>query len=564
MGCEGLTVKLRNIVVFVGVTLTLLQGCGSSSNDEAAEGVRPAASRPQSSTQVDVINSFITSERRAPTAAAANSTNLFTNPGFESGLNGWTDCQTNASSLSTDAFAGNNALALAENKCFYQSVEVTSVGEYALSCFAKLVTNQAWTGMGMAFVNSDYRVLGTAPVAVVTADTYTQIDTKGTAPAGTSFISMWIHSDHGALVDNCSLQLESDRAPAAPVDANNLLANGDFSVVNAGNSSPAKWTVGCAASVIADGASLYLSDGTCVDQSLSVGAIQNLKSAPGVLSCLVTEIEGYSDLSVFLDNELKHVQVIEPNQKNTRVALAVDAARASNGFVTLYSEGHLQVEDCVFSTSNGSNDNTPTDENNGSVENSARYRITFNATWSARTHPVNFPPPAHFSGLAGAVHNDQVVFWRPGALATSGITLMAETGDASELLAEVATAVAAGTAAAEIAGNGVPSSPGSTTLEFEVTRDHPLVTITSMVAPSPDWFIGVRDLALFDGREFVESLAIDLAVYDAGTDSGRVFITDDVDTQPRAPITRLSTAAIESNFVNGLPSMGQFVITKLP
>lgn len=33
----------------------------------------------------------------------------------------------------------------------------------------------------------------------------------------------------------------------------------------------------------------------------------------------------------------------------------------------------------------------------------ARYEVTFDALWSEATHPTDFPPSAHFSGLAVAM-----------------------------------------------------------------------------------------------------------------------------------------------------------------
>ena len=44
---------------------------------------------------------------------------------------------------------------------------------------------------------------------------------------------------------------------------------------------------------------------------------------------------------------------------------------------------------------------------------SATYQVTFEATWSAATHPTDFPQDglAHFSALVGATHNADVVFW---------------------------------------------------------------------------------------------------------------------------------------------------------
>jgi len=58
----------------------------------------------------------------------------------------------------------------------------------------------------------------------------------------------------------------------------------------------------------------------------------------------------------------------------------------------------------------------------------ASYTVTFTSTWSASTHPVDFPTSAHFSGLIGATHSNRVVFWRTGELASPGIQAMAELG----------------------------------------------------------------------------------------------------------------------------------------
>ena len=157
-------------------------------------------------------------------------------------------------------------------------------------------------------------------------------------------------------------------------------------------------------------------------------------------------MQGYADLSVFFDNTLQGVKRILTTDINKRVELTVDAEQPGNGFVSLYSDGNLQVENCQMVASNNavntSPDVEPADtEDNIVTATSARYRLTFNSVWSAQTHPLNFPPPAHFSPLAGAVHNDSVEFWAPGQLATDGYELMAETGDPSGVLAEVASSI---------------------------------------------------------------------------------------------------------------------------
>src|SRR5262245_42337542 len=118
----------------------------------------------------------------------------------------------------------------------------------------------------------------------------------------------------------------------------------------------------------------------------------------------------------------------------------------------------------------------------------ASYTVTFVSTWSAATHPVNFPTTsAHFSGLIGATHDDRVRFWREGELASPGIQAMAELGSKTPLTDEIGAAMAAGTAQYVLSGNGIRPSPGQVTLDFQISSTHPLVTLVSMIAPSPDW-----------------------------------------------------------------------------
>ena len=67
----------------------------------------------------------------------------------------------------------------------------------------------------------------------------------------------------------------------------------------------------------------------------------------------------------------------------------------------------------------------------------ATYTVTFEATWSAETHPANFPASAHFSGLIGGTHNGAIGFWTDGELASLGVKQMAEWGSKSALQGEV-------------------------------------------------------------------------------------------------------------------------------
>ena len=191
----------------------------------------------------------------------------------------------------------------------------------------------------------------------------------------------------------------------------------------------------------------------------------------------------------------------------------------------------------------------------------ARYRVLFNATWSASTHPNQFPSAPHFSGLIGGTHNEAVSFWGPGQNATRGIKSMAETGGQSLLAGEIRAAIERGTAQHVLRGGGIGRSPGLVSLVFEINRDFPLVTLVSMIAPSPDWFVGVRDLSLLEAGDWVEERTLELFPYDAGTDSGVTFNSRDAATVPPQPIRRITEPPL-GNGRTAAP-LGTFTFTRI-
>jgi hypothetical protein len=191
----------------------------------------------------------------------------------------------------------------------------------------------------------------------------------------------------------------------------------------------------------------------------------------------------------------------------------------------------------------------------------AEYDVVFNATWSAATHPTDFPTGAHWSGLVGGLHDNRVEFWHPGATATLGMQNMAELGSKTQLLAEVSTAIAAGTANQTLSGGGISGGSGMVTLRFQVDRTHPLVTLVTMVAPSPDWFAGVRGLPLIENGEWVQSKTVALYPWDTGTDSGATFTSPNQVTSPRGVITRIVTPPLATG--GYAPPMGTFTFTRV-
>jgi len=200
----------------------------------------------------------------------------------------------------------------------------------------------------------------------------------------------------------------------------------------------------------------------------------------------------------------------------------------------------------------------------------ARYRVTFDATWSSATHPGAWPPGAHWSTLVGAVHNDRVSFWRAGAPASPGIENMAERGATSTLATEIQPALQSGDALVLLIDqSGGLSSPGSKSLlyqagryDFPVDLDHPMITLVSMVAPSPDWFVGVHDLSLLENGRWTDTKEIQLFAYDAGTDDGADFTSADIEAQPHGVISIIE--GYPARIGDALVPFGTFTFTRVP
>lgn len=163
----------------------------------------------------------------------------------------------------------------------------------------------------------------------------------------------------------------------------------------------------------------------------------------------------------------------------------------------------------------------------------------------------------------GGVHNETTHFFRLGETSSEGIRLMAELGQQGTLLTEVAAAMALGTANFQLAGGGISSSPGSRALVFPqvMRRDFPLVTLVSMIAPSPDWFVGVDSLNLLEHDQWVASKVVTLYGADAGTDSGVTFTSPDQVTVPRGVATQFTGFPALQNGL--IVPFGTFTFTRL-
>ena len=170
---------------------------------------------------------------------------------------------------------------------------------------------------------------------------------------------------------------------------------------------------------------------------------------------------------------------------------------------------------------------------------SATYTVTFKGAWTVEATPGGVPDGAHFSPLIGGVHNADVAFLEAGGTATPGIESMAERGRTATLTEEIQAAGA--NALSVLRKDSGPGATASDTFEaVTVTADHPRITLLSMIAPSPDWFVGVFGLSLLDAEgNWADALTVNLYPWDAGTEEGDDFSFDNAATVPPGTIVSL-------------------------
>lgn len=195
--------------------------------------------------------------------------------------------------------------------------------------------------------------------------------------------------------------------------------------------------------------------------------------------------------------------------------------------------------------------------------NSALYDVTVTGMWSSASHPVNYPSNAHFSPLVGMVHNNKAKLFELGELASPGIKSMAETGSVTVLNTEIDALISGGNVASRINGTGISNGTGGGTATVQISGSHSMVSIVSMIAPSPDWFISIHDLSLIRNGEYISDTIINMGSYDSGTDSGTSFTSNNEATTPADTISLITDSPL-GNGITVTPAVAsiRFVLRK--
>ena len=179
------------------------------------------------------------------------------------------------------------------------------------------------------------------------------------------------------------------------------------------------------------------------------------------------------------------------------------------------------------------------------AQSSATYTVTFQGNWTIASTPGGVVAGAHFTTLIGAIHNDMVTFWESGGTATPGVENVAELGSTGTFKSEInANSNAISVVEKSVSGGGT----GSAAFDVRLTNEHPLVTLLSMIGPSPDWFVGVSGLSLLNAQgQWMSTREVDLFPYDAGTEEGTEFSLSNPATSPQGVIASIKGMGKFSN-----------------
>lgn len=154
------------------------------------------------------------------------------------------------------------------------------------------------------------------------------------------------------------------------------------------------------------------------------------------------------------------------------------------------------------------------------LRQSQNYLVTLVSNWNKEDH-LKLPGGAHFSKPAVVHHKSDYTLIPFGGQATPGLEELAELGQTGEIEEEFEQKMRTGFI---ISYSIFPAMHLSdrTSMQFtiSVTASAPYFSMASMIAPSPDWIIGIDSLPLYDKEKGFSSGVERQALYaiSAGTE----------------------------------------------
>jgi len=169
----------------------------------------------------------------------------------------------------------------------------------------------------------------------------------------------------------------------------------------------------------------------------------------------------------------------------------------------------------------------------------AEYTVIVKSLWTKRNFPLEYPTnDARFSGLIGASHNARYAIFTVGRKPTRGLERLSEEGKHSPLNDEIQTAIDAGNALEKFESGNLKNFSDSMVTTVRVDPAHPLISVVTMIQPSPDWFAGASGVSLSENGGWVKRRTVTMVAYDAGADAGTTYKSADRPRNPTRPTTR--------------------------
>lgn len=188
----------------------------------------------------------------------------------------------------------------------------------------------------------------------------------------------------------------------------------------------------------------------------------------------------------------------------------------------------------------------------------ADYTMQVTTYWSAPQFTVS--AKVHITNIVGMVHSVDTFLWKPGFLATPGLKDVAETGNTTKMNLEIDKIITLNKASLRF-NITPPVINGSVQKDFTLTQKYSNVSFASMIAPSPDWFIGINNFSLIKNNNWIKDTTINIFVYDAGTEDGDVFGYNNPATSPQANVS-LQTASKATVLANGNASLARMATVR--
>lgn len=363
--------------------LILVNACSQqTSSSKVVVPDIPQADQPSPSIDVsETVNTFQQENRIVTTALGDNK---LVNPAFEQGTLGWTSCGgATGYSLTTDSVSGQAGKL--STGCFYQTVNATAGTQLSLSCKTKITDNSGWSGMGYGYTDSNFAVLEEAPVQTMSGSGFRDYSTTLTAPANTTYASVWVYTDGTVHVDDCSL---SSGAPSAP--QGNLLSNPSFTSsadwFNCGNAN--NWNIASGNLNLTGTACLYQTNNA--QPNLQYNLSCTSKRGAGVFTefILTALDDAYQNIG-------QEIGLIESTSFQSKQVSLTTPANTKYVAVTFYGEGSTNHQECSLTAGDGGTPPTPTNQapsvsitapsNGATLANSSNVAVTASASDSDGT-----------------------------------------------------------------------------------------------------------------------------------------------------------------------------------